>query len=164
MSEESSTNLLEKVRKAGLNRWRLETWAKTIGIQGLQAGQQESERNQRAENRAVRQKMWGNDGEESEGDVGGHTYLGDVQYPAPIIMQQPAPAPQKSSILGPLLLGALAATGPVGAGAALLMSQMQKAPAPAVQPAGSVVNNNTREELELRILDPSEVIGAPVGR
>lgn len=164
MSAESSASLLDKVKKAGLNRWKLETWTKTLGIQGLQAAQQESEKNQRAENRAVRQKMWGNDGEE-DGDVGGHTYLGDVQYPTPIIVQQPAP--QKSSILGPLLMGALAATGPVGAGAAYLMSQMPKPAAPVVQPADvarpRVVNNNTREEIELRILDPSEVIGAPVG-
>ena len=98
--------------------------------------------------------------------MGGNTYLGDVQYPAPIIVQQPAPAPSKSGVLGPLVLGALAATGPVGAGAALLMSQMNKQPqpAPVVQPAeSSVINNNTREELEIRILDPSQVIGAPVG-
>lgn len=111
--------------------------------------------------------MWGNDGEEEGGDVGGNTYLGDVQYPAPIIVQQPAPAPQKSSVLGPLVLGALAATGPVGAGAAFLMSQMPKPQPPVtqvVQPAeSSVINNTTREELEIRILDPSEVIGAPVG-
>lgn len=109
--------------------------------------------------------MWGNDGEE-DGEVGGHTYLGDVQYPTPIIVQQPAPAPQKSSVLGPLLMGALAATGPVGAGAAYLMSQMRPE-APVVQPAQpvqqGVVNNNTREEIQLQILDPSEVVGAPVG-
>ena len=68
-----------------------------------------SRRNQEAENRAVRRKLWKNDGSDQEGDDMGDTILGDVTIAA-------TPQPQSRG-LSPLLAAALGAALP-GVGAA----------------------------------------------
>ena len=87
----------------------LELWAGVIGTKAVQHQAEMSRRNQEAENRAVRRKLWKNDGSDQEGDDMGDTILGDVT------IQQPA-APQSRG-LSPLLAAALGAALP-GVGAA----------------------------------------------
>jgi hypothetical protein len=86
-----------------------------------------SRRNQEAENRAVRRKLWKNDGGDQEGDDMGDTILGDVT------IQQPA-APQRSG-MSPLLAAALGVALPgVGIGGFLASQILNPAdPAPVVE-------------------------------
>lgn len=87
----------------------LELWAGVIGTKAVEQQAEMSRRNQEAENRAVRRKLWKNDGSDQEGDDMGDTILGDVS------IVQPA-APQSRG-LSPLLAAALGAALP-GVGAA----------------------------------------------
>ena len=161
-SQQSSENLLHKLGRAALTRWKLETATKAVGVQGLHRAQQMSLQNQEAENRAIRQKLWGNDGRpECEEDMG-HMYLGDVththQYPQP---------PQAKSNLGPILAAALGMLGPLGGVAGYFLNQAMQAGQPS---AAATVNEsrgapaspfsstiNTREELGVRILSEDEL-------
>lgn len=132
MSAQSSEAFSERVQRAALNRWKLETWTKMLGVRSLDRAQKMSERNQEAENRRIRQQLWGNDGGSDEGDeMGGNTYLGDVTTPAPVIV-----AGGGNSSLGPLLAAALGALGPAGAVGGFFLNQMlQQHPAAQVAPA-----------------------------
>lgn len=134
MSATSSETFSERVGKAALNRWKLETWTKMLGVRSLDRAQKMSERNQEAENRKVRQQLWGNDGGSDEGDeMGGNTYLGDVTTPAPVIV-----AGGGNSSLGPLLAAALGALGPAGAVGGFFLNQMlQQQPAAQVAPVAT---------------------------
>jgi hypothetical protein len=87
----------------------LELWSGVIGTRAVERQAVMSRRNQEAENRAVRRKLWKNDGSDQEGDDMGDTILGDVS------IVQPA-APQSRG-LSPLLAAALGAALP-GVGAA----------------------------------------------
>lgn len=102
-SAESSQTLpiIEKAQKAGLARWKLESLTGLIGIRSLQAHNRMSQLNQEAENRAVRQRLWCNDGGASESEDMGHTILGDVTNPTPIVI-----AGHQGSGLGKVLAGA----------------------------------------------------------
>lgn len=86
----------------------LELWAGVIGTKAVEQQAEMSRRNQEAENRAVRRKLWRNDGGDEADDMG-DTILGDVT------IQQPV-APQSRS-LSPLLAAALGMAIP-GVGAA----------------------------------------------
>lgn len=132
MSAQSSETFSERVQRAALNRWKLETWTKMLGVRSLDRAQKMSERNQEAENRRIRQQLWGNDGGSDEGDeMGGNTYLGDVTTPAPVIV-----AGGGNNSLGPLLAAALGALGPAGAVGGFFLNQMlQQQPAAQVAPA-----------------------------
>lgn len=158
-SQPLSENLLHRLGKAALMRWKLETATKAVGVQGLHRAQEMNLRNQEAENRAVRQKLWGNDGRpECEEDMG-HMYLGDVththQYPQP---------PQAKSSLGPLLAAALGFLGPAGGIAGYFLNQAMQAKAipdvlvgPEEPKPASPFSINTREELGVRILSEDEL-------
>lgn len=97
--------------------------------------QAESEKNQQAENQHVRKSVWGYEGKQGESksddDAMGHTILGDVNHPAPVVISQ---AP---SNLLPIALLALAAaipaTGAIGVAGYLLANRNQPPPA-ATQP------------------------------
>jgi hypothetical protein len=127
--------LTERAKKAALSRWKLETLTGLLGIRSLQAHNRMSQLNQEAENRAVRQKVWGNDGGASKADeMGDHIILGDNTNPAPIIItgQQ-----QSSGSLGKVLAGAAlgaALLGIPGAGVAgyLFSKLSQQKPEPQV--------------------------------
>lgn len=120
MSRTSSETFSDRAKKAALNRWKLETWTKMLGVRGLDRAQKMSERNQEAENRKMRQQLWGNDGGSDEGDdMGGNTYLGDVTTPAPVIV-----AGGGNSSLGPLLAAALGALGPAGVVGGFFLNQV----------------------------------------
>lgn len=105
----------KKLGKAALSRWKLETLTGLLGYRALMNHQAESEKNQQAENQHVRKSVWGYEGKktenESDDDEMGHTILGDVNHPAPIIMPQP-----QQSQLAPMLagMGIAAASGLAG--------------------------------------------------
>jgi hypothetical protein len=105
----------------------LELWAGVIGTKAVEQQAEMSRRNQEAENRAVRRKLWRNDGGDQEGDDMGGTILGDVT------IQQPA-APQRSG-MSPLLAAALGVALPgVGIGGFLASQILNPAdPAPVVE-------------------------------
>ena len=105
----------------------LELWAGVIGTKAVEQQAEMSRRNQEAENRAVRRKLWKNDGRDQEGDDMGDTILGDVT------IQQPA-APQRSG-MSPLLAAALGVALPgVGIGGFFANQILNPAdPAPIVE-------------------------------
>ena len=86
-SLETSHEILNQARKAGLARWKLETLTGLLGIRSLTHHQNETEKNVRAENKAVRRKLWQDaDTDESEESDMGNTILGDVTHPTPVIV------------------------------------------------------------------------------
>ncbi len=159
MSKTSSETFVDGVRKAALNRWKLETWTKALGIQGLAASQQTLQKNQEAMSRATRRQLWG-DEEKAEGEeMPGHTYLGDVNHPTPVIVT----GSQGGSSLGPLLAAALGMLGPAAAGGYFLnqmMQQQAKTPAPIVQPGNNTTVVN-REDVSMQLLKVEDLIPAP---
>ena len=159
MSETSSETFVDKVRKAALNRWKLETWTKTLGIQGLAASQQTLQKNQEAMSRATRRQWWGDD-EKVEGDeMPGHTYLGDVNHPTPVIVT----GSQGGGSLGPLLAAALGMLGPAGVAGGYFLNQMMqqqaKTPAPIVQPGNNTTIVN-REDVSMQLLKVDDLLPA----
>ena len=103
-------------------------------MHSLRAAQAEQQRNREAESAHVRKTVWGEQGngasEDAEDDMG-HTILGDVNHPAPIIM------PQQSSSLAPvaILLAGLLAGGASGAAAGYFLSPSGKGDADENAPA-----------------------------
>jgi hypothetical protein len=134
-SEQSHTQTFpEQARKAALARWKLETVTGLLGLRSLQNHQHETEKNTRAENRAVRRKLWQDDGtEDPEGTDMGNTILGDVTHPTPVIV---AGANGGSSGLLKaavgMAIGALLPT--AGVGGFLASQLLQQQPPAAVQP------------------------------
>lgn len=103
-------------------------------IQDLRAKAAENHRNSEAESAHVRKTVWGEDVNKStESDEMGHTILGDVTHPAPIVITQPA---QPQSNLLPIALAALAGLGiPTAmAGGAAAMYLLNKPAATQPQP------------------------------
>ena len=111
------------------NRAKISNWAGVVAMQNLRANSQEQLKNQEAESSWVRRHLWGasegagGESKEADDDMG-HTILGDINNPAPIILP-----PQPSSSLPTVLaaLGMLAAGGLAGY---LLSRPAQPAPAP----------------------------------
>jgi len=130
-SATSSNDFLQGVKQIGLKRGRMELLTGLLGYRNLQAHQQRQAKNLEAEEAAVRRKLWGSkeqpptfDGAEA---VAGDTVLGDVNHPAPVIVQKPA------SVLGPLVMAVLGAAVPGAGIAGYVASQYLAAPAPATQ-------------------------------
>lgn len=80
----------------------------------------ENQKNREAESAYVRKNLWGAGEAKADEDDMGHTILGDVTYPAPVVISQPA---QQSSSALPLVIGMLA-SGLMGGGAAGLATYM----------------------------------------
>jgi hypothetical protein len=101
----------------------LELWAGVIGTKAVEQQAEMSRRNQEAENRAVRRKLWKNDGSDPEGDEMGDTILGDVT------IQQPAAAQSRG--LSPLLAAAIGMAIPgVGIGGYVINEILNQTAAP----------------------------------
>ena len=151
-SSETSHDVLTQARKAGLARWKLETLTGLLGIRSMTHHQSETEKNQRAENAAVRRKLWGSQGNEgggSEGDMAGSTILGDVTHPAPVIIAGGQQSSGLAKTLAGLAIGALIPTAGVGG---FLASQLVDR-VPALQqlqqpPSSTTVIQNTPEQPE----------------
>jgi hypothetical protein len=151
---EMPQDIRQKVLKAGLNRWKLESLTGLFGIQAMQKHQQETERNMEAENRHVRKSLWGYDEPPKEEDMHTQTILGDVTHPTPIVISQPQ---QQSSGLGKVLAGAAIAAGLLGIPAAgvagyLLSKSMDK-------PGANQPTEDNTVDIGLRRI--GDLIGSP---
>lgn len=114
----------QKVKRAALARWKIETLTGLLGVESLEKQAAMSHANQEAENRWAREKVWGRStdtnpigpkdtGDATGDDMRGHI-LGDVNhtYPAPVVYP-PQPVSQSNAL--PLVATALAAMGIPGA-------------------------------------------------
>lgn len=141
----SSAQFADRVGKYWEKMGRLKLWSGVLGMQALQASQQETQKNREAESRYARRKAWGETGEEASEDMG-HVYLGDIQQPSP-----PVIVAGQSSGLGQLIGAALVGAsmlGIPGAGvAAYLYGKAQNEPA---KPSVEVIEQ--REDLGLGLL------------
>jgi hypothetical protein len=149
-SSETSHDVLTQARKAGLARWKLETLTGLLGIRSMTHHQSETEKNQRAENAAVRRKLWGsqkNEGGGSEGDMAGSTILGDVTHPAPVIIAGGQQSSGLAKTLAGLAIGALIPT--AGVGGFLASQLVDRVPAlQPQQPSSTTVIQNTPEQAD----------------
>lgn len=94
----------------------------------MQKQWEEQQRNREAESAAVRRAAWGDQGESKvDDDDMGHTILGDVQYPTPIVMHSP---PQQNNGMQNIIT-ALAIAFAAGAGGYMLAGGKQPATEPA---------------------------------
>lgn len=127
-----------RVSKYWDKRGRLNLWAGAITNQSLQGHVSRQAKNQEAEDSYVRRKAWEDQSTAGGGAVDdmGHTILGDVTNPTPIVIHsQPQ---QQGSGLGKVLAGAALMAGLIGIpGAAVggyLLNQFMNQKPPAVQP------------------------------
>lgn len=137
-SEKQQESPVQKLERAAISRWKLETLTGLLGIRSLRAHQKESERNMAAENRAVREKLWGESGHTGTGDDVGPTILGDnIVHQPPVIVTG-----QQSSGLGQLVGAALLGASLLGIpGAGVAAYLYGKSQQPAAQ-------NTTIEKIE----------------
>ncbi len=105
--------ILNKAMTAGLNRWKIETLTGLLGFRSLQHHQSESEKNLEAENKRVRQQLWGDESSEEMAQQG-HTILGDYNPPQVIM----AGGHQSSGTMIKVIAGAAIAAGLIGIPAA----------------------------------------------
>jgi hypothetical protein len=119
-SETPHPSLLNQVRKAGLNRWKLETLTGLLGYRALQHHQRETEKNTQAENKAVRKQLWNADEPDEPGEEMGSTILGDVTHPTPIVVAGSGESGLMKTLVG-LAIGAMIPTAGV---AGFLASQL----------------------------------------
>ena len=105
--------------------------------------------------RATRRQLWGEE-EKAEGeDMPGHTYLGDVTTPAPIVVASGG----GGNNLGPLLAAALGMLGPIGGVAGYLANQAmtQRPQSTIVQPPTQQTTTINQEDLTVRLLRPEDL-------
>ena len=129
---------LEKATRYFDRLGRLNLWSGIAGMKQIEAEQESHRKNREAEEQFVRKTAWGYDETESgpaesggqtqtnnEADGMGHTILGDIQNPAPIVITQPSqpqqPTASAASWLLPAILGAAIPTGMGGAALATYM-------------------------------------------
>ena len=111
-----------------------------LGYKALATHQARTQRNLEAEDKAVRTKLWGNDGEPAEADqMGGNTILGDVTHPTPVIVTG-----QQSSELAKTLAGiAIGALIPGAGVGGYLLSQIGQ------QTSSTVIEDGEKMDLGL---------------
>ena len=145
-SPQSSTNSQESPQTEAAHKtvsyWekmgKLNLWSGILGVHQLRDNHVAHMKNREAEDAHVRKTVWGSEetGDEEPDDMG-NTILGDVTYPAPVIVpQQPTTQPQQSNVapmlagmaLGASLLG-LPAAGILG----YMLAQPDSTPEPAVE-------------------------------
>lgn len=97
------------------NLGKLKLWSGILAHQSLEGHNERQRKNQEAEDRYVRQAVWkAGDGASDEAGDMGHTILGDVTNPTPIVINS---QPQSGG-LGKVLAGAAIAAGLMGVPAA----------------------------------------------
>jgi len=112
----SETETTSRIRKYWDKKGRLNLWAGAIANNGLQQHQQRQAKNQEAEDSYVRRKAWEEcPGASTVSDDMGHTILGDVTNPTPIVIHSTQP---QSNGLVKVLAGAAIAAGLLGIPAA----------------------------------------------
>lgn len=110
------------LKNQAIDYWKrrglLQLWTGVIGNQRLQHENDATRKNREAEEAHVRKNVWGyTDPEQSEDDMG-HTILGDINNPAPVVY----PPPQ-ASVLPALAAAALGALVPAAGIGGYLLSQ-----------------------------------------
>lgn len=135
-----SPDFRRQAEKIGIVRAKLEALTGMLGYKALETHQARTQRNLEAEDRAVRTKLWGNDGEPAEADqMGGNTILGDVTHPTPVIVTG-----QQSSGLAKTLAGiAIGALIPGAGVGGYLLSQLGQ------QAASTVIEEGEKVDLGL---------------
>lgn len=165
MSIKSSPLLppMEALEKHLVIKAKMEQLTGMLGLRSLQARQHQNELNDAAAGKALRQQLYNQQETDSEESVQGSTILGDVHYPAPVIVQQPASA--AGGLLKAALIAAVSVAVP-GAGVAgwavkeLLdrvpaIAASQQAPAATVTPQPTIVENTpqpVQPGLDLQLL------------
>jgi hypothetical protein len=154
-SEMQHPDLLQQARKAGLNRWKLETLTGLLGYRALQHHQRETEKNTQAENKAVRKRLWNADEPDEPEDTMGNTILGDVTHPTPVIVTGGNQSSGLAKTLAGLAIGALIPSAGVGG---YLVSQLlsAKQPQQQVQPE---TQQDAQSEVELGLRTLSDLEG-----
>jgi hypothetical protein len=110
----TSQSFEERAKRTALNRWKLETLTGLLGLRSLKAHQSQSEANAAAENAHARKSVWGSEVPVKDETEMGHTILGDVTNPTPIVIH----SQQQGSGIGKALVGAAIAAGLIGIPAA----------------------------------------------
>lgn len=126
-----SPDFRRQAEKIGIVRAKVEALTGMLGYKALETHQARTQRNLEAEDKAVRTKLWGNDGGPAEADqMGGNTILGDVTHPTPVIVTG-----QQSSGLAKTLAGiAIGALIPgAGVGGYLLSQLGNKTASPVIE-------------------------------
>ncbi len=126
-----------KIKRAALSRWKIETLTGLLGLDSLERQAQMSQANQEAENKWARKHVWGEtetpptESQDRDDMTRGHI-LGDVTYPAPIVVNNPQ-QPPKQSILPALALAAATMIPTTGAAAGVIGYLLAKQPPSQVQ-------------------------------
>lgn len=134
---------------------RLSNWMGLVGGKMIQRLSEDQVRNVEADSVHSRRMLYGDSGGKPEDDgVAGHTYLGDVTTPAPIVVTSSG----SGNSLGPLLAAALGMLGPLGGVAGYFINQaMTQKPQPAfVNPPAQQTTIN-QEDLTVRLLRPEDL-------
>jgi hypothetical protein len=126
--------IVDRARRAGLARWKLETLTGMIGIHSLMSHKRMSEANQEAENRWTRKNVWGEDTKPADDEMG-DIILGDNIHPAPVVVQGGG-----NDLAKLLAVAGMAAGIPLAGIAGYLLSQK-----PAPQPVVSEPETTTIE-------------------
>ena len=152
MTLKTSFSPLQKVGKAALSRWKLESLTGLLGIRALQNHQEEQKKNQSAESAFVRRQLWGESAESQQAeDMHTQTILGDVTHPTPIVIQGQQSGSGLGKVLAGLAIGALIPAAGVGG---YMINQLltPKPESPVVEP----VENETVDLGLLRLEDLTE--------
>lgn len=89
----------------------MSSWAGVAATEALIDGQEELQKNREAESAKVRKQLWDADDKSGQDDEMRQTVLGDINHPAPIIMQQPQ---QNNTLATVAALAAMIAAGGMG--------------------------------------------------
>lgn len=127
--------IVDRAKRAGLSRWKLETLTGMIGIHSLVNHKRMSEANQEAENRWARKNVWGQEMAASDDEMG-DIILGDNIHPAPVIVQGGG-----NDIIKMLAVAGMAAGIPLAGIAGYLLSQKPDPPA-AVEPVNTTIERD----------------------
>lgn len=105
--------------------------------------------------RATRRQLWGEEDEAEGENMPGHTYLGDVTTPAPIVVASGG----GGSSLGPLLAAALGMLGPLGGVVGYFVNQAmtQRPQSAIIQPPTQQTTTINQEDLTVRLLRPEDL-------
>lgn len=128
--------ILQQVRDYWNGRGKLELLTGIIGARQMQYEAKSHQRNRDAEEAYVRKNVWGSDESPAADADMGHTILGDVTNPTPIVIA--GQQRQGLGTLGTLAVGLLGASIPgLGIAGYLLgnyLANKDQQPAPVVQP------------------------------
>ena len=121
-------------------RLKIQQWAELGAVNHLQELAAENRRNSEAEGNWARTHVWGANSTPTEqgqeqAETMGNTILGDVQYPAPVVVSGPAAQPQSIAPMIALALASMILPTGAAAGAIGYLLAKDRAPPPAITAA-----------------------------